>query len=276
MLEQGEKRRVFAVSDGTGLTVEQVIRSALVQFPHAAIQVERFPETRTMEQLEGIIKVAADAKAIVVHTIVSQRLRDAILEIGRVHNVTTIDVMGHLLARLGDELGTSPAETPGLLRELDKGYFLRMDALEYALRHDDGLRSEELSGADIVLVGVSRTFKTPCSVYLAFQYWMVGNVPIVPGIPIPPVLFELPAGTVIGLTTNPRHLATLRRSRNEHLGGYLGEYADLESVRRELVYARRVCQIDGGWPLIDVTNKPIEEITSEIVAIKRQAARDPA
>lgn len=265
-----ETRKVFAVSDGTGVTVDQVVRSVLVQFPHATVEVERFPGVRSKEQVQQIIRDASMARAIVVYTIVSERLRDTILDIGRMHHVTTIDVMGHLLARFGNELGTTPAETPGVFRRLNEGYFLRMEALEFAFRHDDGQRSEELSEAEIVLVGVSRTFKTPCSVYLAFQHWKAANVPIVLNVPLPSVLFELPPGTVFGLTTNPRHLTVLRHSRHEHLRGTLGEYVDHESVRLELMYSRRLCEQDGGWPLIDVTNKPVEEIASEILAIKRR------
>jgi hypothetical protein len=141
--------------------------------------------------------------------------------------------------------------------------------MEFAFHHDDGRRAHELSKAEIVLVGVSRTFKTPLSIYLAFRGWFVANVPVVPSIDLPSDVFDLPPGRVVGLTIDPAILTELRRVREQRLGGATGDYADLKSVRREVAYALQLFQ-EQRWPVVEVTNKPIEESASEILALVRQ------
>ncbi len=258
--------RVFVVSDGTGATAEQVLQAALTQFGHADVLVERRPAIRTEAQVQEVVSEAARSHGFIIHTLVSDRLREAIFHAGRTYNVETIDLMGPLLARLSNQLGTSPAEHPGLFRQLNDEYFRRIETMEFALRHDDGQRIHELEKAEIVLVGVSRTFKTPLSVYLAFRGWFTANVPIVPTVRPPVALFNLPPGTVCGLTMDPLHLAELRRARETYLGGAVGDYADPENVRREVEYALSIFRSQRGWPVIDVTNKPIEETAAEILA----------
>jgi regulator of PEP synthase PpsR (kinase-PPPase family) len=259
--------RVFVVSDGTGVTAEQVLSAALMQFEGAEVEVGRRPGVRSGEQVRRVVQEAAQVGAFVVHTLVSDKLREEIVRAGRLHNVETIDLMGPLLARLSQQLAVSPAEKPGLFRQLNEEYFRRIETVEFALRHDDGLRVRELPQAEIVLVGVSRTFKTPLSIYLAFKGWLVANVPILPKVRLPAVLFDLPPGRVFGLTVDAERLAALRRVRQEHLGGATGEYADPDSVRREVEYALSIFRSQRGWPVIDVTDKPIEEIASEILAL---------
>jgi hypothetical protein len=182
-------------------------------------------------------------------------------------DVETIDLFGSLLARLSEYFSYSPAEKPGLFRKLNEDYFRRIDAMEFALAHDDGMRTADLPSAEIVLTGVSRTFKTPLSIYLAFKGWFVANVPIIMDLPPPPVLFRLKPGRVFCLTTSPRRLADLRSVRHEYLARRTGSYADPDFVRRELAYAKRMFRKRPDWPLIDVTNKPIEEISSEILSL---------
>ena len=259
--------RVFVVSDGTGVTAEQVLNAALTQFEGAEVKVERRPGVRTDEQVKQVVLEAAQAGGFIVHTLVSDQLREVMLRTGRQHNVETIDLMGPLLARLSWQLSTSPAEKPGLFRQLNEEYFRRIEAMEFALHHDDGRRVHELPQAEIVLVGVSRTFKTPLSIYLAFKGWFVANVPIVLEVKPPSVLFDLLPGRVFGLTINPVRLAELRRVRQEHLSGATGEYADPDFVRREVEYALSIFRSQREWPVVDVTDKPIEEIASEILAL---------
>lgn len=261
---------IFIVSDATGRTAEQTLMAALTQFAGVEVKIERWPEVRTEKQILQVVKEAAQVNGFIIHTIVSKKLRDVILRTGRLHNVETIDLMGPLLARLAHQFSDSPSEKPGLFRDLNKEYFQRIEATEFAFRHDDGQHAEELPKAEIVLVGVSRTFKTPLSIYLAFKGWLVANVPIVLEIPPPSILFELPPGKVFGLVMDPRHLAALRQVRHEYLGGATGEYADLSFVRRELIHAKRIFASQPGWPVIDVTNKPIEEIAEEILASIRK------
>jgi regulator of PEP synthase PpsR (kinase-PPPase family) len=260
----------FVVSDGTGVTAEQVLSAALTQFAGAEVELERRPEVRSDEQVRQVVEEAAQAGGFIVHTLVSDKLREEMTRAGRLHNVETIDLMGPLLARLSRQLAVSPAEKPGLFRQLNEEYFRRIETVEFALSHDDGRRVHQISQAEIVLVGVSRTFKTPLSIYLAFRGWLVANVPIVMQIGPPLPLFELPAGRVCGLTIDPDRLAELRRVRQEHLGGATGDYAHPASVHREVAYALNFFG-QRGWPVVDVTDKPIEEATAEIIALVGEA-----
>jgi regulator of PEP synthase PpsR (kinase-PPPase family) len=260
---------IFVVSDGTGETAELVLKAALAQFEGAEVTIERRSEVRTEEQVRKSVQEAAQSKGFIVHTLVSDELRDAMAREGRLQNVETIDLMGPLLARLSRQFAVSPAEKPGLFRQLNEEYFRRVETMEFAFHHDDGQRAHELSRAEIVLVGVSRTFKTPLSIYLAFLGWFVANVPIVPEIDLPPELFALPPGRVVGLTIDPVRLAELRRVREQRLGGATGDYADPTSVRHEVAYALRLFR-QQQWPVIKVTDKPIEESAAEILALVRK------
>ena len=261
---------VFAVSDGTGTTAERVVRAALTQF-EAKVDVLRFGEVRQIDQVRDLVRQAAEKGALIVHTLVKPELRQAMFEEGRTHNVSTLDLMGPLLDRLSDLLGTSPLARPGMYGPMTEAYYRRIEAIEFALGHDDGRHAAELERAEIVLVGVSRTGKTPLSMYLSYRGWLVGNVPIVPGIDPPSVLFRLPPQRVIGLTVEPRRLATLRRARAERLGSQLREYTDPAHVREEVRYALTIFR-QNGWPIVNMTSKPIEEAAAEIVSIVRGKA----
>ncbi|OQY22228.1 MAG: hypothetical protein B6I35_06555 [Anaerolineaceae bacterium 4572_32.2] len=261
--------RVFAVSDATGITAEHVLSAALMQFAGAKVEVERRSGVRTEEQVRQVVQETAEAGGFIVHTLASDKLRQVMFRAGRLYNVETIDLMGPLLARLSQQLAVSPAGKPGPLSQLTDEYFRRIETMEFAYRHDDGRRAHELSGAELVLVGVSRTFKTPLSIYLAFKGWFVANVPIVLKTKPPAGLFNLPAGRVCGLTINPARLVEFRKVRYDHLGGAVGDYADPEHVRREVEYALNIFRGQHGWPVVDVTDKPIEEIASEILALVR-------
>ncbi|MGB9870879.1 MAG: pyruvate, water dikinase regulatory protein [Anaerolineae bacterium] len=254
---------IFAVSDGTGTTAERVTRAALTQFPQD-VEVRRIGEIRTAEQVREVVREAAHARALIVHTLVSADLRQAMFEEGRRHHVHTLDLMGPLLERLSDLLETPPLAQPGLYRMED--FNRRIEAVDFALRHDDGRNAEELVHAEIVLVGVSRTGKTPLSVYLAYRGWLVGNVPIVLGVNTPSVLYRLPPKRVIGLTVDPVRLAQLRQARVRRISQLVSEYADLHHVRAEVVYALDLFH-RHGWPVVDMTSKPIEEAAAEVVAL---------
>ncbi|MCS7282052.1 MAG: kinase/pyrophosphorylase [Anaerolineae bacterium] len=254
---------VFAVSDGTGTTAERVLRAALTQFPQE-VEVRRIGEVRTVERIREVVREAAQARALIVHTLVSAELRQAIFEEGRRHHVHTLDLMGPLLERLTDLLGIPPLAQPGLYRMED--FNRRIEAVDFALRHDDGQNVEELVHAEIVLVGVSRTGKTPLGIYLAYRGWLVGNVPIVLGVRPPSVLSRLPPERVIGLTVDPVRLAQLRQARARRISDLVSEYADLRSVRAEVVYALDLFH-QHGWQVVDMTSKPVEEAAAEVVAL---------
>lgn len=260
--------RVFAVSDGTGETAERVLKAAITQFEGAGVEIVRRPEVRTEAQVRQIVQEVVEVEGFIVHTLVSDELREAMLREGRLHNIEVIDLMGPLLARLSQHLAISPSKKPGLFRQLNEEYFRRIETMEFAFRHDDGRRAYELHKAEIVLVGVSRTFKTPLSIYLAFKGWLVANVPIVPEMALPPELLTLSPGCVIGLTIDPGRLTELRTVRDQYLGGTTGDYADPDAVGREVAYALGIFR-DQRWPIVEVTDKPIEETSSEILAIVR-------
>jgi len=260
--------RIYVVSDGTGRTAEQALNAALTQFQGADVEIIRCAATRSVKKVRDIARRAARENAFVVHTLVTDELRAELVRAGRRFDVETIDLMGPLLGRLSSFLRVSPAEKPGLFNQLNRAYFRRVETVEFALDHDDGNRPDELSKAEIVLVGVSRTFKTPLSVYLAFKGWFVANVPIVPGAETPRQLERVPGKRVFFLDTNPRQLAALRRARDEYLKGEVGDYAETENVRLELMQARQVYHRHPRWNLVNVTSKPIEEIASEILSVR--------
>ena len=265
---------LFVVSDGTGGTAERALNAALTQFAGAKVKIFIHPNVRAENQIHEIVKETAISGGFIVHTLVSDRLRQIMLESGRLNNVETIDLMGPLLDRLSRLVATSPAEKPGLFRELNETYFRRIETMEFAFNHDDGLRSEELHKAEIVLVGVSRTFKTPLSIYLAFKGWFVANIPIILDMELPKQLFEIPSSNVFGLRANPHFLAALRRARQEKFSGITGNYADLNYVSREMKYAVTLFSKQDGWSIIDVTSKPIEETASEILALRRKSDKE--
>ncbi len=262
-------QKIYVISDGTGRTAEQALMAAMTQFPRVSVDIIMKQEVRTEEQIQAIIQEVSENKGFIVHTLVSESLRESILRISRIHNVDAIDLMGPLLSRLTHHLANSPTEEPGLFFRLNKEYFKRIDSMQFAFTHDDGQRIFDYERAEIVLVGVSRTFKTPLSIYLAFKGWFVANYPIVDGVEIPEELEKLPYGHVFGLMTQPHDLSSLRTVRQQYLGGNAGEYSSLKQVRRELNYAQHIFN-QHDWPVVQVTNKPIEEIASEILAIKRR------
>jgi regulator of PEP synthase PpsR (kinase-PPPase family) len=264
---------IYIVSDGTGRTAEQALNAALIQFGSVSVNLIRRPKVRTEQKVFSVIKEAKENKGFIVHTLVTDKLREAMLRGGRKQNVDTIDLMGGLLARLSEEFSVSPAEKPGLFGQLNKSYFRRIETMEFAFHHDDGQRANELKKAEIVLLGVSRTFKTPLSIYLAFKGWFVANVPIVMGHEMPPIINKLLASNVFCLDTNARALTELRRARQNYLGGAVGDYDDIEYVRMELMYARKFFSRQPGWAIVNVTNKPIEEIASEILTLKGERGK---
>jgi [pyruvate, water dikinase]-phosphate phosphotransferase / [pyruvate, water dikinase] kinase len=262
-------KTIFILSDGTGRTAEQTLQAALMQFPASTVDIVLKPQIRSEQQIEELIPEIKASQGMVVHTLVSQALRDNLVRITRIHNIDAIDLMGPLLGRLSLYFANSPTQEPGLFFQLNKEYFKRIDSMQFAFNHDDGQRFNEYNKAELVLVGVSRTFKTPLSIYLAFKGWFVANYPVILGVEPPAILTTLPPGRVFGLTTEAIDLSTLRTVRQQYLGGSTGNYASLEYVKRELAYASHLFAAHE-WPVVSVTSKPIEEIASEILAIKRR------
>ena len=261
--------KIFIISDGTGRTAEQALGAAMTQFPKTEVQIITFKEIRSEEQIEEIMPEVVEQKGIIVHTLVSEHLREQMVRISRINNIDAIDIMGPLLSRLSHHLSNVPTGEPGLYFHLNKEYFKRIDSMQFAFTHDDGQRTGDYERAEIVLLGVSRTFKTPLSIYLAFKGWLVANYPILPGAELPDILEQMPLGKVFGLMTRPHELAALRSVRVQYLGGNASGYATVENTRKELDYSMKIFK-KFQFPVIEVTNKPIEEIASEIICIKKR------
>jgi len=267
MIQENQFYTIYIVSDGTGRTAEQALNAALTQFSKVKVNLIKRTKVRTEQRIRKIVFEAKKAGGFIVHTLVSNRLRTIMLHSSRKHNVDAIDLMGGLLSRLSEEFATSPSEKPGLFGQINESYFRRIATMEFAFRHDDGQRVNELRKAEIVLLGVSRTFKTPISIYLAFKEWFVANVPILIGEELPPIIYQLPPSKVFCLDTNARVLAELRHVRQDYLKRALGKYDDIEYVKIELMNARKIFGTQPKWSIINVTSKPIEEIAAEILAI---------
>jgi regulator of PEP synthase PpsR (kinase-PPPase family) len=259
-----QAKHIYIVSDSTGETAHHLLQTMLAQFDSASVRIHRRTDVVTPQQIQQILDEVVKHDGFVLHTLVIPGLREAILYMSRQRNIPCIDVLGKMLENLGLWLGQQPRYEAGRTRHIDDSYSRRIIALEFALRHDDGQNVAGLTQADIVLVGVSRTAKTPLSVYLAYRGILVGNVPLVPEVDPPSILFDLPPDHVIGLTMNPDRLALLRQTRGTRLGIGSSDYSDLDSVRMEVRQAQRICN-EAGWQLIDVTYRTIEEIAEELI-----------
>jgi [pyruvate, water dikinase]-phosphate phosphotransferase / [pyruvate, water dikinase] kinase len=258
--------KIHVISDATGETAERVVRAAMVQFEGAAVTVVRRRNVRTPEQVRAAVAEADARDSIVVHSLVSDKLRRLILEECRLRGVDALDMLGPLLDRLALHLKLSPQEKPGLLEQLQEAKSREIEAVEFAFRHDDGQNAEDLDRAEIVLVGVSRTMKTPTMLYLAYRGWFVANVPLVPGLALPDGLAAYPAARVICLLTAPERLLDLRRVRAKLEAIPMQSYASPEAVREDIRYARQECSAHG-WRTVDVTAKSVEEVGREIIAL---------
>ncbi len=260
---------VLVVSDGTGITGERVVRAAVAQFDPALVRVERLAEVRTPERIQEAVTQAAARGATVLYSLVSADHRKCLIEEALRNHVTTIDLLGPILRRLTGVLAVSPRAEAGIFRQLDEEYFHRIEAIDFAVQHDDGKRPQDLESADLVLVGVSRTSKTPLSMFLAYRGWRVANVPIVLGIEPPREVFAVERSKVIGLSARPAWLEGIRRQRAIRLAQSLDiGYAGLDHIRSELAWFRAIAE-RGGWTVMEVTYKAIEETAAEIVALLR-------
>jgi regulator of PEP synthase PpsR (kinase-PPPase family) len=257
---------VWIVSDATGATAERMVRSALVQFQDAPVHLVRRGQVRTAEQVCAVVREAAGQEALVLHTLVSDPLRRLMLAEARQHGVDALDLMGPLLERLATHLRLTPQEKPGLFEQLAEARSRQIEAVDFAFHHDDGQNAHELERAEVVLVGVSRTMKTPTMLYLAYRGWFAANVPIVPGIPLPPALLGLPPDRVFCLLTTADRLVELRRVRAKQESIPQESYASPEQATKELAYARRTC-LERRWRIIEVAGKSVEEVSREIILL---------
>jgi hypothetical protein len=261
------KMRIYIISGGVGASGEQIARTALAQFQDVDVPVVVAPLVRSVDDLKTVLDDVAEAGGMIIHTLVDADLRNELTAAARARGVVEIDVLGPVLEDLSKLFGQQPVGTPGLYRKFREDYFRRVDAIEFAVGHDDGRKTGELSAADIVLIGVSRAGKTPLSMYLAMRGYRTANVPLVNGIEPPAELYEIDRRRVVGLTLEPERLVAYRRQRQPNLGVSASTvYSDPREVLSDLEFARRVFR-RGRFGVVDVTSKPIEESANEVVAL---------
>ena len=261
------KMRIYIISGGVGASGEQIARTALAQFQDVDVPVIVTPLVHGIEDLQTVLEEAAEVGGMIIHTLVDADLRNELTAAARARGVIEIDVLGPVLEDLSKLLGRQPVGTPGLYRKLRKDYFRRVEAIEFAVGHDDGRKTGELDAADIVLIGVSRAGKTPLSMYLAMRGYKTANVPLVNGIEPPTELYEIDRRRVVGLTLETERLVAYRRQRQPHLGASASTiYSDPREILSDLEFARRVFR-RGRFGVVDVTSKPIEESANEVVAL---------
>ncbi len=257
---------IYVVSDSTGATAERVVRAALLQFPEHRVKVRLTARVRDQAAVETVIRRAAEQEAMVVFTLVRPDLREQCHESAMKHHVETVDVIGQLIHKVGTFLGAIPVNIPTAEMPLSEEYFRRVEAIEFAVKSDDGKEPRNLHKADLVLVGVSRTSKTPLSTYLAGRGLRVANVPLVLGVEPPKELYELPANRVVALTVDVDLLMDIRRQRLQQLGmpGDVN-YGLREHVKAELEYAHALFRDNPDWMIVDVSNCAIEETATIIL-----------
>ena len=269
---------VHLVSDSTGETLNAMAKAVCARFDDVLPIEHVYALVRSPRQLERVLKEIEASPGIVIHTIVDKGLRVALEEGCRDIDMGCIAALDPLVSALARYLGASLSTRVGAQHTLDHDYFNRIEALNYAIGHDDGQGTQHLESADVVLVGVSRTSKTPTSIYLAHRGIRAANVPLVPGSEPPPQLFNLKRAMVVGLTVSPDRLIQIRRNRLLSLKeDRESTYVDTESVRDEIVRARRMFE-KHGWPVIDVTRRSVEETAAAVMNLlsaSKAAAETP-
>ncbi len=255
---------VLIVSDGTGETGNRMLKAAMVQFGQD-IFVTRHANIRKKDQIQELLQRISNDNILVLHTFASKELREYIEEESAQRGAESIDLLGPLMDKLGSLFHQAPVAKPGLLHRVDEDYFSRIDAIEYAIRHDDKRSVSDLNTADIVLLGVSRTSKTPLSIYLAQEGWKVASIAIVPGMKLPAKLFKIDQKKIVGLSIDPKRLAEVRQARLKRSNVEDKSYAEMDRIKEELEHAHSVYGENSSWPVIDVTSKSLEEISQEVL-----------
>ncbi len=265
------------LSDSTGETLEMIAKAALAQFEGSEVIRHFWPMVRSQQHLDRILTELAANPGLVLFTLVNPETRKRLEEHCRALGLPMVPALDAVTEALESQLGQEAVGRPGRQHMMDAAYFARVDAIHYTIAHDDGVLWEEWEEADIVLAGVSRTSKTPTSIYLANRGYKVANIPLVVESPPPSSLFGLRHPMVIGLTTAPKRLVEIRRNRLLSLNeGTETSYVDEERVEKEVAFARRMFG-DNGWPVIDVTRRSIEETAAAIIRLynEREAGGNP-
>jgi [pyruvate, water dikinase]-phosphate phosphotransferase / [pyruvate, water dikinase] kinase len=262
------------VSDATGETLITVARAAAAQYSSVSPVEHMHPLVRSVRQLDRVLTEIENAPGIVLYTLLEKDLMERLEKTCRELGVPCLSILGPVLTLFQSYLGGGSKPRVGAQHVLNAEYFKRIDALNYTMLHDDGQHVDDLEQADIVLVGVSRTSKTPTSIYLANRGVKTANIPLVPGMPVPSKLETLQQPLVVGLTASPERIVQIRQNRllglrAEHEAD---EYVDRQAVAAEIASARKLCG-KHNWPIIDVTRRSIEETAAEVMALLTERRR---
>lgn len=261
---------IYVFSDSVGETAEMLARAAVCQFDEEQFNIIRIPYLNGKDQIEACILEASKTNCLIFYTIVSPELRESLRQQAERHNIPAVDVMGPLMNSIQSATNMTPKLKAGLMHRLDQEYFKRIDAVEFAVKYDDGKNPWGIMKADVVIIGVSRTSKTPLSMYLAMKQVKVVNIPLVPGVALPEQVFEVPKEKVVGLIVDPSRLNDIRTERLRSMGLATNtNYANPDNIVEELAYAKEVMD-KIGCVVIDVSGKAIEETASLILDIARK------
>jgi regulator of PEP synthase PpsR (kinase-PPPase family) len=264
---------IYIVSDSIGETAELVGRAAVSQFDAGNAEIRRIPYVNHPEEIPAIVAQAAEEGGVIIFTLVMPHLREILLAEAKRYGLSAVDILGPVLDALRRITGREPRFEPGLMRKVDEEYFARVEAIEFAVKYDDGRDPRGITEADVVVLGVSRTGKTPLCMYLAHKRIKAANVPLVPEVPVPSEVFSVPPHRLVGLTIQPDYLFSIRRERLKTLGLPAdAEYANAERIRKELAYAEDVMH-RMGCVVIDVTGKAVEETASKVLEVYYRGLR---
>ncbi len=258
---------VYVVSDSMGETAQLVAKAVLSQFPEGNVGLRRFSHIETPDAALEVMKAARDQPTMIIFTVIIPEVRDLIQAQADKHGIPLVDIMGPALEGLEEISGESALLEPGLIHKLDEQYFQRVEAVEFAVNHDDGKNPKGYRNADVVLLGVSRSSKTPVSMYLANRALKVANLPLVPEVATPPELHRVPSRRIVGLTISPAKLAGIRKLRMRAMGlpGQT-DYSDLSRIQDELVYAQNLYS-ELGCEVLDVTDRAVEETAAVVMEL---------
>ncbi|MCF8010445.1 MAG: kinase/pyrophosphorylase [Clostridiales bacterium] len=264
---------VYILSDSIGETAELVARAAASQFDGGEIEIRRVPYVNESKEIGEIVKEVKHNQAIIAYTLVLPELKEVLKSEVSKHGVIAVDIMSSMLDALGQLYGRYPKLEPGLVRKMDRDYFRKVDAIEFAVKYDDGKDPRGILKADMVIIGVSRTSKTPLCMYMAHKRIKAANVPLVPEVSPPEEIFKIPVNRLIGLTIQPQLLNEIRRERLKTLGlTSNADYASMERIMRELEYAEKIMK-KAGCSIIDASNKAVEETASRVLEIYYRGER---
>ena len=265
---------IHLVSDATGDTLISLATAALAQFEGVESDRHLWPMIRSDSHMAPVIAAIEKNPGLVMFTLVDHRLREILSDECRRLHVPCVPVLDPIIGALENFLGVESRELPGRQHIMDADYFKRIDAIQYSLHHDDGQSVQDFDRADVVLIGISRTSKTPTCMYLANRGLKAANIPMVPGISLPDEVLNLKNVLVVGLTASPDRLVHIRRNRLEYLNQFADtNYVDIDAIKEEVITARRLFD-SKGWPKIDVTRRSIEETAAAVISLHTERVED--